>query len=211
MQLVVHTCIVSGKQGKKKCESVDTFIFQRKRQTHKRILATSPAVVETEIDYLVAPEKESERSALLYTHVSLPCHGTGRTPIRRSVSEVYGAWHLHSLSVSRSALKPLRQPAIFTAVTLRFAMICSAGADRLSPRSWPERKLLTSPVPLLQQKRRGAKFKDRHCDHHLHPAPQMPLVKSWMTPAFTSFSRNSFSLEMLCVQDSLMADILIFS
>lgn len=36
---------------------------------------------------------------------------------------------------------------------------------------------------------------------HQHFAPQIPLVKSWMTPAFTSFQRNSFSLGMLCVQD----------
>ncbi|TNN77494.1 hypothetical protein EYF80_012308 [Liparis tanakae] len=38
-------------------------------------------------------------------------------------------------------------------------------------------------------------------EDHQHPAPQIPLVKSWMTPAFTSFSRNSFSLDMLWVQD----------
>lgn len=30
---------------------------------------------------------------------------------------------------------------------------------------------------------------------------QIPLVKSCMTPDFTSFCRNSFSLAMLCVQD----------
>lgn len=34
---------------------------------------------------------------------------------------------------------------------------------------------------------------------------QMPLLKSVMTRAFTSFRRNSFSRWMLCVQDSLMA------
>lgn len=36
---------------------------------------------------------------------------------------------------------------------------------------------------------------------------QMPLVRSVMTRAFTSFRRNSFSRSMLCVQDSLMADM----
>lgn len=30
---------------------------------------------------------------------------------------------------------------------------------------------------------------------------QIPLVRSWMTPPFTSFRRNSFSLDMLCVHD----------
>lgn len=39
------------------------------------------------------------------------------------------------------------------------------------------------------------------CEGHQHPAPQIPLVQSWMTPAFTSFTRNSFSLDMLWVQD----------
>lgn len=34
---------------------------------------------------------------------------------------------------------------------------------------------------------------------------QIPLLKSVMTRAFTSFRRNSFSRWMLCVQDSLMA------
>ncbi|KAG7228900.1 hypothetical protein INR49_008678 [Caranx melampygus] len=31
---------------------------------------------------------------------------------------------------------------------------------------------------------------------HQQPSPQIPLVQSWITPAFTSFRRNSFSLDM---------------
>lgn len=42
--------------------------------------------------------------------------------------------------------------------------------------------------------------------HVLGPS-QMPLVRSVMTRAFTNFRRNSFSRSILCVQDSLMADM----